>query len=136
MIQTISEHPAVTAGIIGTLVAVVVYFLRKVAGKIDDHSTLISGLSAELKVQLATMRSNIKEDVSRAFNEICAERQGSCSRLQQAKLDTLTATHVAICAKLARLDQERRDDWSEQRRWNDKIETTIYRDKGQEGGYK
>jgi hypothetical protein len=135
MIQTIAEHPAATAGIIGALVTIVVYFLRKVAGKIDVHSDLIGSLSTELKLQLSDMRANLKGDITGAFNEICSERQGSCSKLQQAKLDTLTATHTAICAKLARLDQERREAWNEQRRWNDKIETTIYADR-KNGGSK
>jgi len=129
MIQTIAEHPAATAGIIGALVAIVVYFLKKVAGKIDVHTDLIGALSTELKLQLTSMRVDLKDDITGAFNEICAERQGSCSKLQQAKLDTLTATHTAICAKLSRLDQDRRESWSEQRRWNDKIETTIYSDR-------
>ena len=129
MLNTISEHPAFAASTIGVLISVVVYFLKQVGGKIETHSTLISELNTALKIQLTEMRSDLKDDIQTAFNDTCTERQGSCSRLQQAKLDTLAATHTAICAKLARLDQERRESWSEQRRWNDKIETTIYADK-------
>lgn len=129
MLDTIKDHPAATAGVVILLISVVVYFLKKVDSKIDNHASLISTMQAELKVQLATMRADLKEDIVEAFNGICTERQGACARLQQAKLDTIQATHTAICAKLARLDQERREAWNEQRRWNDKVETTIYADR-------
>lgn len=129
MIETIREHPAAVGGIVVLLIAIVVYFLKKVDNKIDNHASLINTMQAELKIQLATMRADLKEDIVEAFNDTCTERQGSCARLQQAKLDTIQATHTAICAKLARLDQERREAWSEQRRWNDKVETTIYADR-------
>ena len=130
MIATIQDHPDVVASFVGVLMLILGYFIRKVARKIDTHSEMITTIKGDLTLQLVTMRSNIKDDIVEAFNAICTERQGSCSRLQQAKLDTLTATHTAICAKLARLDDERRESWGVQRRWNDKIETTIYRDGG------
>lgn len=134
MIQTIQDHPAFAAGFISLLLAVVIYFARKLDRKIDEHSSLISEVKTELKIQLATHRDDIKEDVTEAFNTICCERQGSCVKLQEAKLATIQATNTAICAKLARLDEERRDAWSHQRRWNDKIETTVYSDRN--GGKK
>ena len=130
MIATIQDHPAFAAGIISILLVLLGYFIKKVDKKIEAHSDMITATKGDLTVQLITMRANIKDDIVEAFNEICTERQGSCSKLQQAKLDLLTATHQAICAKLARLDEERRDAWSVQRRWNDKIETTIYKDGG------
>jgi hypothetical protein len=130
MIATIQDHPDVVASFVGVLMLILGYFIRKVARKIDTHSEMITTIKGDLTLQLVTMRSNIKDDIVEAFNDICTERQGSCSRLQQAKLDTLTATHTAICAKLARLDEERRETWGVQRRWNDKIETTIYKDGG------
>ena len=129
MLQSIQEHPALAAGLIGVLLAIVVYFARKIDNKIDEHTNLITDIKTELTVQLATHRDDIKTDVTSAFNDICCERQGMCSKLQEAKLGTLQATNVAICAKLARLDEERRDAWTHQRRWNDKIESTIYSDK-------
>ena len=129
MITAVQEHPAVAASIIGVLMFILGYFIRKVDKKIETHSDMITAIKGDLTLQLVTMRGNIKEDIVEAFNDTCTERQGSCSRLQQAKLDTLTATHTAICAKLARLDTERREAWGEQRRWNDKIETTIYKDR-------
>ena len=134
MIQTIQEHPATTAGIITLLLAALIYFVKKIDRKIDTHSDLITEVKSELALQLATQRSDIKDDVIAAFNDTCGERQGSCARLQQAKLETIQATHAAICAKIARLDEERREAWSQQRRWNDKVETTIYSDKN--GGRK
>ena len=130
MIATIQDHPDVVASFVGVLMLILGYFIRKVARKIDTHSEMITTIKGDLTLQLVTMRSNIKDDIVEAFNDICTERQGSCSRLQQAKLDTLTATHTAICAKFARLDEERRETWGVQRRWNDKIETTIYKDGG------
>jgi len=130
MIATIQDHPDVVASFVGVLMLILGYFIRKVARKIDTHSEMITTIKGDLTLQFVTMRSNIKDDIVEAFNDICTERQGSCSRLQQAKLDTLTATHTAICAKLARLDEERRETWGVQRRWNDKIETTIYKDGG------
>ena len=130
MIATIQEHPAAVAGFIGTLIFLLGYFVRKVDKKIDIHSDILLSTKSDLTLQLSNMRNELKADITTVFNEICSERQGSCSKLQQAKLDTLTATHTAICAKLARLDDERRESWGVQRRWNDKIETTIYKDGG------
>jgi outer membrane murein-binding lipoprotein Lpp len=130
MFATITDHPEFVVGATCLLLGVVGYFLKKVDNKIDLTATIVSTLKAEIPLQLATMRSDLKEDIVDAFNSICVERQGSCSRLQQAKLDTIMATNTAICAKLGRLDEERKEAWSLQRRWNDKIETTIYSDKG------
>ena len=134
MIDTIKDHPGFAAGIMGLLVAVVIYFAKKLDNKIDSHTDLISEVKTELRIQLATNRDDIKADITEAFNDVCGERQGACSRLQQAKLETLQATHSAICAKIARLDEDRREAWTQQRRWNDKIETTIYSDRN--GGKK
>jgi cell division protein FtsB len=134
MIDTIKDHPGLAAGIMGLLVAIVVYFAKKLDTKIDGHSNLIAEVKTELKVQLATNREDIKEDIIEVFNNVCGERQGACAKLQQAKLETLQATNAAICAKIARLDEDRREAWMQQRRWNDKIETTIYADKN--GGNK
>ena len=129
MIATIQEHPAVVAGFIGTLIFLLGYFVRKVDKKIDIHSDILLSTKSDLTLQLSNMRNELKTDITTVFNEICSERQGSCSRLQQAKLDTMTATHTAICAKLSRLDEERKNDWNQQRKWNDKVETTIYKDR-------
>ena len=129
MLQTISDHPAFALGVIAALIAIIGYFIKKVLSKIDTHAETINAIKLDLAVQLANARMNFKEDMTAVFNDTCSERQGSCSRLQQAKLDTLTATHAAICAKLGRLDIERRESWTDQRRWNDKIETTIYKDR-------
>jgi hypothetical protein len=130
MLQTISDHPGFTLGIIAALMTIITYFIRKVLSKIDTHTETINAIKLELVTQLSDIRVKFREDMTVIFNNTCEERQGSCARLQQAKLDTLTSTHVAICAKLGRLDTERREAWSEQRRWNDKIETNIYKDKG------
>ena len=129
MLQTISDHPSVAGSIIGILIFLLGYFIRKVDRKIDIHSDMIVATKSDLILQLANMRNELKTDITTVFNEICSERQGGCSRLQQAKLDTMTATHTAICAKLSRLDEERKNDWNQQRRWNDKVETTIYKDR-------
>jgi hypothetical protein len=130
MLTTISSHPGIAAGIISILLVLLGYFIRKVDRKIDAHSEMINAIKTDLTLQLATMRSDIKEDTTEAFSTICIERQGSCSKLQDAKLQVITATNTAICAKLSRLDDERREDWNIQRRWNDKVETTIYKDRG------
>jgi hypothetical protein len=127
MLQTISDHPGFTLGIIAALMTIITYFIRKVLSKIDTHTETINAIKLELGVQLASARMNFREDMTAVFNDTCSERQGSCSRLQQAKLDTLTATHTAICAKLGRLDTERKEVWAEQRRWNDKLETIVYK---------
>jgi len=127
MLQTISEHPGFALGAIAALLGVIAYFIRKVLSKIDSHAETINAIKLDLGVQLANSRLLFREDMTSIFNDTCSERQGSCARLQQAKLDTLTATHTAICAKLGRLDVERKEAWSEQRRWNDKLEDMVYR---------
>jgi hypothetical protein len=130
MLQTILDHSGFVMGIIIFLLGIIGYFIKKVLTRIDLHTDIINSVKLDLATQLVNIRLNLREDMTIIFNNTCEERQGSCARLQQAKLDTLTSTHSAICAKLGRLDTERRDAWSEQRRWNDKIETTIYKDKG------
>ena len=129
MLSTISEHPGFALSIIGIFGAILGYFIKKVLAKIDDHANMITELKLNLTTQLSNARLNLREDMTTIFNDTCTERQGSCARLQQAKLDTLQATHAAICAKLGRLDEERKNDWIQQRRWNDKLETTIYKDR-------
>jgi hypothetical protein len=130
MLTVISEHPGFALGIITISGVVLGYFIKKVLSKIDVHADLISALKLDLTTQLSNARVNLREDIVSIFNDTCTERQGSCARLQQAKLDTLQATHAAICAKLGRIDVERKESWAEQRRWNDKIETVVYRTTG------
>lgn len=133
MLQTISDHPGFALGIISIFGVALGYFIKKVLSRIDTHADMINALKLDLAIQLANARANLKEDMAAVFNDTCSERQGSCSRLQQAKLDTLQATHTAICAKLGRLDVERKEAWAEQRRWNDKLETVVYRMNGKNG---
>lgn len=133
MLQTISDHPGFALGAIVALMGIIGYFIRKVLTRIDIHADTITAIKLELVTQLANIRMNLREDMAAVFNDTCAERQGSCARLQQAKLDTLTATHTAICAKLGRLDVERKEAWSEQRRWNDKLENAVYKVDGKDG---
>ena len=130
MLDHLLDHTGFIAGGVAILLAIVGYFLKKVDTKIDENTKTTTAIQVSLPLQLSNMRSDIKDDIVEAFNNTCVERQGSCARLQQAKLDTITATNSAICAKLGRLDAERKEAWSLQRRWNDKIETTIYSDKG------
>lgn len=133
MIQTVAEHPGFTLAVISLCGVVLGYFLRKVLSSIDSHAEMINALKMDLAVQLANSRADLKEDIASVFNDTCSERQGSCSRLQQAKLDTLQATHQAICAKIGRIDLERKEAWAEQRRWNDKLEEKVYRRNGSIG---
>jgi hypothetical protein len=130
MLTVISDHPGFALGIITISGVILGYFIRKVLNKIDTHTEMISELKLDLTTQLSDARINLRKDMTVIFNDTCTERQGSCSRLQQAKLDTLQATHAAICAKLGRLDVERKEAWAEQRRWNDKLETVVYRSTG------
>jgi hypothetical protein len=130
MLTVISDHPGFALGIITISGVILGYFIRKVLNKIDIHTDIISELKLDLTTQLSDARVNLRKDMSDIFNGTCTERQGSCSRLQQAKLDTFQATHAAICAKLGRLDVERKEAWAEQRRWNDKLETVVYRSTG------
>jgi hypothetical protein len=125
MLATISDHPGIVLAFIGFLILSIGYFTRKVLSKIDSNASLLSDIKFDFALQLANSRIEFREDMVKIFNNSCAERQ--CSKLQQAKLDTLTATHTAICAKLNRLDVERKEAWAEQRRWNDKLETIVYR---------
>lgn len=133
MLQTISEHPGFALGVIGVFGTILGYFIKKVLARIDDHATMMVDLKLDLTTQLANARLNFREDIVTIFNNTCAERQGSCAQLQQSKLETLQATHTAICAKLGRLDVERKEAWAEQRRWNDKLETIVYRRNGMTG---
>jgi hypothetical protein len=130
MLTVISDHPGFALGIITISGVILGYFIKKVLTKIDTHTEMISELKLDLTTQLSDARINLRKDMTVIFNDTCTERQGSCSRLQQAKLDTLQATHAAICAKLGRLDVERKEAWAEQRRWNDKFETVVYRSTG------
>jgi hypothetical protein len=130
MLTVISDHPGFALGIITISGVILGYFIKKVLTKIDTHTEMISELKLDLTTQLSDARINLRKDMTVIFNDTCTERQGSCSRLQQSKLDTLQATHAAICAKLGRLDVERKEAWAEQRRWNDKFETVVYRSTG------
>lgn len=137
MLQTISSNPGVTAGLMGVLIAVIGYFLKKILTKIDDHHTIISALQSNLTIQLADARIKFREDVITIFNSTCSERQGSCSALQDAKLNSIQVAQQAMCSKLAKLDETRKDQWSrleearkdqwgQQRRWNERIEGVVY----------
>jgi hypothetical protein len=127
MLSVISKYPEFALGAIVTLAGILSYFIKKVLTSIDNHASMITELKLNLTTQLADVRVDFRNDIISVFNDTCEERQGSCARLQQAKLDTLQATHTAICAKLGRLDVERKEAWSEQRRWNDKLEDKVYK---------
>lgn len=137
MLQTISSNPGVAAGFMALLIAVIGYFLKKILTKIDDHSSIINTLQNNLTLQLADARIKFREDVITIFNSTCSERQGSCSQLQDSKLHAIQVAQQAMCSKLAKLDETRKeqwnkledarkDQWGQQRRWNERIEGVVY----------
>lgn len=123
--------PAVL-GIGSILVGLVVYFLKKTDRKIDETSEKLDELNkdiikfrAEVTTHISTVREDIKEDMIEVFNAACHERQSACSKLQDAKLTAIESREHTICAKIARLEAERKDDWGEQRKWNQRWEDKI-----------
>lgn len=109
----------------GVLLLIIGYFLRKVDVKVDNTSSSVNGLATEIKLFKAEIRSDIKEDMINVFNATCHERQVACATLQETKIKTGEARDSHICAKIAKLEAERKDDWRVQRSWNDKIEDKL-----------
>ncbi len=121
-----------TAAVGGTLLGLIAYFLRKTDKKVDANAEKLELFRADIvefkgdiKTQISTMRDDLKEDMIEIFNDTCHERQGSCSRLQDTKMAALEAREHTICAKIAKLESDRREDWGEQRRWNQRWEDKL-----------
>lgn len=121
----------------GVLVLIVGYFLRKVDVKVDRTSAAVSALGADIQVfkvevknQISEVREDIKEDMVTVFNTTCHERQGACSILQETKMKAAEARASHICAKIARLEAERKDDWRLQRGWNERVEDKLNKKEG------
>lgn len=125
MLSLISDHPGIALGFIGILTSILVYFIKKVDSKVDT----ISSIKSDIVIQLQNIRVEIRNDLTQAFNSICAERQGSCAKLQDQKLQSIIGANQAICNKIAKLDLERKEDWQEQHKWNQKIENIVYKEK-------
>ena len=97
-------------GIIGTMGTILGYFLKKTDKKIDD---------------LADKMERFEDRIIEKFCQICEERQGSCSALRDERLNAVKLTQGAFCSKLERLEEQRREDWREQKQWNARIEDRI-----------
>lgn len=122
-------------------VAVIAYFMRKVDAKVDANAENLAGLrddfnelKADIKDQIASTREDIKEDMIEVFNGVCHERQNSCSRLQDVKIKALEAKDDLICSKLSQIKSEIKEDWIEQKHWNNKFEDKINGKFWQSGG--
>lgn len=113
------------AAVGAVLLGICIYFLKKTDKKVEQNAEKLDEFRVEIKTQISTMRDDLKEDMIEIFNATCHERQGSCSKLQDTKLAALEAREHTICAKIARLESERKEDWGEQRRWNQRWEDKL-----------
>lgn len=99
-----------SVGVIGAMSTVLGYFLKKTDRKIDD---------------LAEKVERFEGRIIEKFCQICEERQGACSALREERLNAVKMTQTSFCSKLERLEEQRREDWREQKTWNTRIEDRL-----------
>ena len=115
----------IIGGAATVMVGVTAFFLRKIDSKIDHTAAQASALSEKI----LTIRDDLKEDMVEIFNYTCHERQGSCARLQEVKLNAIEHQAKTVCAKLATLGVERERRWDKQEALNEKFKSHIYKTK-------
>ena len=120
------------------LATVTAYFLRKVHSRVEDNAEKIGELKTdfktlrvELRGDVIQMRDDIKEDIIEIFNDVCHERQAGCAARQDLKMIGVETRERAICIKLDKLEEARREAWREQKQWNEKVENRLNRTGGQ-----
>lgn len=121
-----------TTAIGGALLGLCIYFFKKADKKVDENAAQIlelrsdfAELKTDTKVQIASLRDDLKEDMIEIFNGACHERQVACKELQEIKVKGIESREVNICNKIRRLEEQRSEDWSEQKRWNTRIEDRL-----------
>lgn len=107
--MTIGLDWAVTFGI-ALLCTVLGYFLKK-----RDNS--IDALHAKI--------DTFEERMAKHLGQMCSERQEACALLQCEKITSVRQTQISFCSKLEKLEEQRREDWREQKAWNSRMEDRL-----------
>lgn len=102
-------------GATATMCTILGYFLKKTDKKIDD---------------MAEKLDQLEDKVVEKMSNICEERQEACSALQEEKVCGVRRTQSDFCSKLSRLEEQRKEDWRDQKQWNTRIEERLF----QKGG--
>jgi hypothetical protein len=105
-----------------TLIAIIVYFLRKIDSKIDSNAKDVNAI----RVQIAALSGELSTTAVQIFNQICKERQSGCWLVHETRFKALEESDKHTCQKVSHLEAERKDSWREQKSWNERIEKKIF----------
>lgn len=126
------------------MMTVVGYFLKKTYTKIDDTSDAVIELGKsfadkveeidenfskkidQLEFKLEAETKSTKTEIVQIFQDICHERQGSCGRLRDAKLDIITVATKNCCVKIQKVIDDRERKWDKQEQLNEQFKTHLY----------
>lgn len=109
-----------------TLVSVIGYFLKRLLNKIEEKVDTFTQDINQVRVQIAGLSGEFSKSAIEIFNTICKERQSSCVKLHENRFRTLEDGDKHTCHKIEHLENERKESWTLQRRWNEKIEKRIF----------
>lgn len=118
------------------LVGMVGFFLKKTYDKFDATALAVKQLGEsvdtridQLEKSLAVETKTTKNEITQIFQDICHERQGACSRLQEANLKAVEMTAKTACGKVERVMEDRDRRWDKQEQFNDNVKRVLYQTK-------
>lgn len=109
-----------------TLVSVIGYFLKRLLNKIEEKVDTFTNDINQVRVQIAGLSGEFSKSAIEVFDKICKERQVSCGRFHETRFRTLEDGDKHNCQKIEHLEDERKEAWTQQRRWNERIEKRIF----------
>jgi hypothetical protein len=129
--------PEIILGVGGTvLLGVVGFFLKKTHDKIDSTAAVVNGLESKFNDRLDRFERQItsdlkvnKQEVIEVFQDICHERQESCSVLRDTKLANVEERTKLACTKISKVMDDRARAWDKQEVINESIKRVLYRTK-------
>lgn len=110
------------SGLLG-MTGVIGYFLKKQNEKIEGVDSKITNLQTNLRADVL----NNKKEIIMMFQDICHERQLSCGKVQDVRLDGLHKEGKSICEKVNRIKEDRGEKWRNQERINDAVKILMNR---------
>jgi hypothetical protein len=135
-------------GIGSLLVAIISYFLKKTNDKLEATATAvnnmevkvttiegkISSIMASMESRFAHSMDGLEAKLVETFQRICHERQESCGKVQDLRIESLRRETHAFCQKLHAVSEDRAKKWERQETLNDNFRTHLARDASDKSG--
>jgi hypothetical protein len=128
-----SAYDPIITGTFSLLMGVVAYFLRRVHMQVDENGRAVVQFKAEVDRRFAQVEQKIEDTAKETRKELiemfgtqCHERQDSCGKLRDAKLEKVENKCRTQCEQIRRMEEDRNKKWDRQESVNDQFRAVLH----------